>query len=244
MRSGSTLAFPPLTPGVKRLLIVLGGAFVAQLIVSATLDFNPVAYQQYVTAWLGLSVDGVLSGRVWQVVTYAFLHAMDGWGHVLANALGLYLLGSAVEMSAGRKALYRLVAYGAVGGAIAVLAYRGTMTALGYPQPTVVGASGAISAILAAFCFLNWNRRVYLFFLPMEGRHLLLLAVVVDAVRWIGPAPVAVDCHFGGMLAGWLWVRGWINPRRAWLSFKHWRLKRKLRVIHGRDSDEQPTYLN
>ena len=238
-------AFPPLTPGVKALLIVLGVAFGTQLIVASLLGFDRVTYQQTVIGWLGLSLPGVLSGRLWQVVTYMFLHSLDGWGHVLMNALGLYFFGTALEEQVGKKVLFKIAFGAGVAGAVAVLAVQavGISTGAWAPIP-VVGASGAISGVLGAFCWLHWDRTLYLFFVRMQGKHLLALVVLVDAIRLFAPSQIAVHCHYGGLAYGLLWITGWTRPRTAMLGLRRLWLKRKLKVVHRQDDDERPRYLN
>ncbi len=236
------LSFPPLTPAVKRLLIVLAAIFLGQLVVASAMGASA---QTEMPAWVGLHIDNVLRGRVWQPLTYMFVHSLDGWGHLLSNAMALYFFGTAVETSMGSKALYKIaLGGGLLGGVFSLVAQvLGEATGLWTTGP-VVGASGAISGILGAFCWMNWDRWIYLFFLRLKGRHFLLLIIAIDAIRVLGPSNVAVECHMGGLAFGILWVTGWIRPRHAWLSFRHWQMKRKLKVVHSRDPDERGPYLN
>src|SRR4051812_33563167 len=52
---------------------------------------------------LALSVAGLSRGKVWQLLTFQFLHATPWPWHVLFNCLGLYFFGRPVEESLGPK---------------------------------------------------------------------------------------------------------------------------------------------
>lgn len=246
MRGPTSWGFPPLTPAVKRLLIVLAAVFAAQVTWAAA---GAASYQSVVPAWLALRAEGVLSGRVWQLATYMWLHSIDGWGHLLSNGIGLYFLGTAVEERIGTRGFWRLAVGAGLAGGVAVLLVQGVGIALelrgGRP---VVGFSGAVSGVLGAYCYLFWDRWLYLFFIRLQGKHLLALFLFVEAVRVVqsalGSGNVAVDCHLGGLVWGLLWITGYHHPKRAWLALRHWRAKRRLRLVHSKDDDERPALLN
>src|SRR5260221_1339033 len=92
------------------------------------------------------------SNPVWPVLTAMFVHA--GWVHLLGNMLFLYIFGNNVEDEFGRVhfALFYLLA-----GTASTYAY-----ALTNPQATgpLVGASGAIAAVLGAYVYMFPQARV------------------------------------------------------------------------------------
>src|SRR2546421_526981 len=83
------------------LIFVLIAVFVLQW---ALLFYTGFDLQQY----CGLSNAGLARGRVWQLLTFQFLH----WGpwpwHVLFNCLGLYFFGREVEQAIGPFSFLRL----------------------------------------------------------------------------------------------------------------------------------------
>jgi membrane associated rhomboid family serine protease len=205
------------------------------------------AYDRWVLRTLALDADELLRGRVWQVLTYMFLHSLDGWGHLLSNAIGFYFIGGALEQRIGTRALLRVSLGAGLAGAAAVLLvqFTGVVTGAWEPRP-VLGASGAVSGLLGAFCFLFWDEWLLLFFIRLRGKHLFWLIVAVDAARGLssifGSGNVAVHCHFGGLLFGVAWVSGWWPPRNVGLRLKRAWLARKLRVIEGgRSTKEERT---
>ena len=149
-------------------------------------------------------------------LTSMFLHG--SWGHLLGNALFLWVFGNNIEdsMGPGRFLIfYVLCGLAAVAGHIFVDP--------GSPVPTV-GASGAISGVLGAYLVLYPTARVnMLFFFVIFIRVIPLPAWIVliwwFAIQVIQGLPqlsplrpevtggVAVWAHVGGFVAGVLLVK-------------------------------------
>lgn len=91
------------------------------------------------------------------LVTYMFFHA--GWMHLIGNLIILYLAGTAIEDLWGRPTF---LAFYLVGGMAA-----GWMHALQSSDSAVpmVGASGAIAAVMGAFLVRLWKVRIKFFYL-------------------------------------------------------------------------------
>jgi len=144
--------------------------------------------------------------EVWQLVTYAFLHA--NLAHIFFNMLGLYMFGSEIERLFGSR-FYAAYYFGCVVSAalchLAVTAWMGVA-----PYPTV-GASGGVYGLLLAFGLYFPHRRVLLLFppIPLPAR----VFVIVFAALELGfgvtgtAAGVAHFAHLGGMLGGWLMIQ-------------------------------------
>lgn len=157
-----------------------------------------------------------------------FLHA--GWAHILGNMLFLYVFGIHVERSMGR--LRYLVFYlicGLVANALEIL------TSLGSNLPGL-GASGAISGVLAAYLvlypsshvrtlipigFLYWGARVPAWvFIGLW--FLLQLFEGLASLNGADSGGVAYSAHVGGFVAGLLLVRLFVQSERvARLSVYH-----------------------
>ncbi|MGA1361061.1 MAG: rhomboid family intramembrane serine protease [Gemmatimonadaceae bacterium] len=151
-----------------------------------------------------------------------FLHG--GWGHLLGNALFLWVFGNNVEdlMGAGRfLGFYLLCGLAAAAAHVAVDP--------GSILPTV-GASGAISGVMGAYLVLfpRVPVRMLFFFgffirvipLPAWGVLLWWFAwqVIAGLPQLVGVGDlaggVAVWAHAGGFLAGVLLVRIFVRPDR------------------------------
>lgn len=187
------------------------------------------AYDRAFTLGFGLipaRVTGVLVGDVawgapaWATLaTHAFLHG--GLAHLVMNMLFLWVVGAAVEETVGSGRFALLYAAGALGGGIAeVLAAPGS-------QVPVVGASGAISAALAAYALIFSRDRED----PTTVLGVPLSSNAVRALRYaslwigvqllvgvafndgggssIGIGKVAIWAHVGGFVAGLLIALRW-----------------------------------
>jgi membrane associated rhomboid family serine protease len=134
-------------------------------------------------------------------VTYAFLHA-DFW-HLAGNMLFLWVFGDNVEDALGHLRFLIFYLACAAAGAFA--------HALLVPasQAPLVGASGAVAGIVAAYLILHPRVRVWILAL---GRIPLPLPAYIPLVAWIGlqfymisaggPEAVSWAAHIGGIVAG------------------------------------------
>ncbi|MFD7546708.1 rhomboid family intramembrane serine protease [Streptomyces sp. NPDC059578] len=151
-------------------------------------------------------------------VTALFVHG--GWLHLLGNMLFLQVFGVMAEKRLGP--LRYLALY--VGcGALALCGYA---VAHADSAQTLVGASGAISAVLGAFLCLFPGARVtslfpFLFFLPLRFPAWVVLPFWVSLQWWAasgrsaGPGVAYLAHLIGfalGLLAGWA-ARGRPGPR-------------------------------
>lgn len=122
-------------------------------------------------------------GLTWGAVfTSMFMHG--SWVHLLGNMLFLHVFGTMTEARMGRA---RFTLFYVCCGYLALLGYA--LADTGSPQ-SVVGASGAISAVLGAFLFLFPRARVtsllpFLFFLPVRFPAWVVLPFWA-ALQWLG----------------------------------------------------------
>ncbi len=144
---------------------------------------------------------------LWQCVTYIFLHATI-W-HFLFNALMLWMFGRLLEPVMGsRRFLVYFLGCGAAAGLVTAGWNHGSLV-------PVVGASGAIFALLGAFAFLFPDATVYLYFiLPMSARTMAVLLGLLEFAMTLSRPGSGVSnvTHLGGLAAGlaWLWAeRRW-----------------------------------
>jgi membrane associated rhomboid family serine protease len=149
------------------------------------------------------------------VVTHMFLHG--SWGHILGNALFLWIFGNNVEDSMGRLRFAIFYLLCGLAGAAAQIALNPAS-----PVP-MVGASGAISGVLGAYLMLYPLVRVrvlvFVFIISVPAYLVLLLWIGTQVVAAL-PAlqttrevssGVAVFAHIGGFLAGMILVHFFRN---------------------------------
>jgi membrane associated rhomboid family serine protease len=106
----------------------------------------------------------------YRLITHAFIHA--GWSHLLVNMFVLYFFGRAIEQYFGyyfgNKAIaYFLLLY--FGGILASNLWSLATQKNNYYY-NAVGASGAVSAVLFTFIFLNpWKKLYFFAVIPIPG---------------------------------------------------------------------------
>jgi membrane associated rhomboid family serine protease len=140
------------------------------------------------------------------LVTSLFLHIT--WLHLLGNMLFLWVFGDNVEDELGHL---RFLAFYLACGAAASLAH--SLTDTGSVRP-LIGASGAVSGVVAAYLVLH--PRVWLWGLFLKGIPLRLPAIWALGF-WIGMQVLAAFlggddsvgwwAHLGGLAAGFLLIR-------------------------------------
>ncbi|MFW5965217.1 MAG: rhomboid family intramembrane serine protease [Halodesulfurarchaeum sp.] len=151
-----------------------------------------------------LNTENVLYVYPW--VTSIFSHSPTGFMHILFNSIVLYFFGPLVERKVGTKNFALLfVGSGVVAGLAQVLA----ATAMGGSAP-VLGASGAIMALMGVLTVLNPNLRIYIYFiLPMPLWVATALfagySVLASTAGGIGYGGVAQLAHLAGLGIGLLY---------------------------------------
>jgi len=98
---------------------------------------------------------------VWTWVTSVFSHSPATFAHIFGNGIVLFFFGPVVERRIGSK---RFTALFLLTGMAAGLAQIGFGFLIGNPVSGVLGASGAIMAILGVLTVLNPGLKVYLYF--------------------------------------------------------------------------------
>lgn len=149
-----------------------------------------------------------LGGLTWLALfSSMFLHG--GWMHLIGNLWFLWIFGNNVEDSMGHG---RFLVFYLLSGLVAALGH--VLSAPGSVLP-MVGASGAISAIMGAYLVLYPRTRVHTLFIiiifirvfPLPAWFFLLywffIQVASSAVQVPGGGGgVAFWAHIGGFLAG------------------------------------------
>ena len=92
--------FANLSPVVKNLLIINIIFFIAYLI------FDRNSADGFLTHLFGMHYFGSPSFKVWQIITYMFMHG--GWEHIFFNMFALFMFGPIIEYSIGSKRFFNL----------------------------------------------------------------------------------------------------------------------------------------
>lgn len=221
--------FANLTPVVKNLLIINLICFLPFIVLSDE------GYQRSVVYNFGLFYFNSPHFRVWQILTYMFLHG--GWAHILFNMFALFSFGPILEYAIGPKRFFNLYFICGIGAglfqmlvqSIEVHSVIGSFTwngdlqgldQLGYDklmaiyQAPVVGASGAIFGLLVAFGMLYPDLELMIMFIPVpvKAKYIIPVYIVLEIILGFGQFAgdnVAHFAHLGGALLGFILVKYW-----------------------------------
>ncbi len=124
----------------------------------------------------------------WRIVTHLFAHSPAfPFLHLLFNMLTLFMFGRVLEPLLGRLRFIALYFLSGFGGAVAVLLLA--------PGTAVLGASGAIFGIVAAYFVIQ--RR-----LGFSNPTLLIIIVVNLAIGFFPGSSISWQAHVGGLIVG------------------------------------------
>ena len=162
-----------------------------------------------------LSTPGIRSGRIYQLVTAGFLH-LDFF-HLFFNMWGLYLFGGLVAPHIGGRRFLWLYLIGAVSGNLLYLLLNWNMPG------GLLGASGAVFAVMVAAALLEPNRQFIVFLLPipMRTRTLVVCYTVLEVILLArNNDGIAHLAHLGGVIGGYLYMKLLYGNRLAWDPFR------------------------
>lgn len=151
----------------------------------------------------------------YQILTSMFLHG--GFIHVAINMFVLWSFGNQTENVIGAKKFLQLYFFSGILSSILWL-FLGIGPA--------VGASGALSGLLAAYLIISPDSTVYLFFMiPIKIKKLIygfaIFSLVFGLLSLINPAlgfGVGHFAHLGGLIGGYLIANYW-NKRKMIRTF-------------------------
>lgn len=153
-------------------------------------------------------IDFVL--RPWTAITYAFAHNLRYIWHIVFNMLFLYWFGRFIVEYLGNNKLISLYVLGALSGAVLYLI---AFNLIGYYAqqsssfPGMVGASGAVYAIVVGAATLLPNHSIHLMFLgPVKIKYIAIFYIVLSLMGATGSNSGGNIAHLGGALIGYVYI--------------------------------------
>lgn len=224
---------PPIT---KNLLIINVLAFLAYFVLERQgIDLN---------ALLGLHFVMAPDFRIYQLLTYMFMHA--NIQHIFFNMFALWMFGCTIERAWGsQRFLFYTLACGIGAGliqecaqfvsfAIQGLAAYDSVNLNGIIMPmstylnqwNTVGFSGAVYGILLGFGMTYPEERIFIFPLPVpiKGKWFVLIYAAIELFSALGTQGdgVAHVAHLGGMAFGYFIIRYWKHQYNSRSGFNGW----------------------
>jgi membrane associated rhomboid family serine protease len=213
----------PLTPAIKVLIGANVAAYVVSLIAPA------------IVLRLGLRPADVFGAlRLWQPLTYMFLHA--GILHLLFNMLALWMFGVELERMWGSRFFTKYYFATGVGAAATTMLLSfvpGSFGAQLYNSLTI-GASGAIYGVLLAYGLYFPNRPIYMYAVfPVPAKYFVMIMGGISLLSSMGGpgGGVAHTTHLGGLLVGYLYLKGTRTHLLSEIQYRilKWRINRMRR---------------
>ena len=225
----------PISSALKTLIaanVVL--FFVQRLVPSTTLE-------------LGLRPGMVVEQfKIWQLVTYMFLHV--GLMHILFNMLALWMFGAELERIWGTRNFLKFyfitgIGAGALSVAFALLPFAASRQLYG---SDIIGASGAIYGLLLAYAMYFPDRPIYYMMLfPIPAKYFVMIIGAIAFYASLSGAGggVANATHLGGLVVAYLYLkRSHLNPlgelKYRYLRWKINRVRKKFDVYSGGRADD------
>lgn len=219
-------------PRITRILMFINIAvWFAQRLLPGSLGID-------LTDLLGLHYFEGDSFRIYQLVSYMFLHSTDSLWHLVSNMFMLWMFGSVLERYWGeeRYLLYYLttgISAALVQEAVwyfdlhQVAAYRDELVSIGYgitrygrdilDMPITVGASGAVFGLLLAYGMCFPNAEMYFMFIPVpiKAKYMVFLFGAYELFEGVHAtgSSIAHFAHLGGMLGGIVLILLWRRKR-------------------------------
>lgn len=186
------------------------------LIINCLVFFLQYFANQQLIYRFGLTPDFVLSGAVWQVFTYGFLHAVDVLPlHLLFNMYAMYMLGNNLIPIIGKSKFTILYFLSQIGAGIFVVVSAYANVVLGGHVPVLesmtsqtIGASGAVFGLLALFGLFYPNAEILLFIIPVKAKNAVWVSIAIGyLISQFGSGSISNTCHLGGALTALLLVK-------------------------------------
>ena len=225
----------PLTPAIKALIIANVVAFLVTLVAPA------------VTLRLGVRPADVLGElRLWQPLTYMFLHS--GIFHILFNMLALWMFGVELERMWGTKFFARFYFVSGIGAALTTIIL--SLSPLPFADQLyyalTIGASGAVYGVLLAYAMYFPNRPIYMYLVfPIPAKYFVLIIGAISLLSSMGGpgGGVAHTTHLGGLIAAYLYLkRGRLHImseiKYRYLKWRINRMRKRFDVYSGGRADD------
>lgn len=197
------------------------------LIINLLFYFATIVFQRYdidLVHLFGLHYITASDFRIWQPLTYMFMHA--GFGHLFFNMFAVLMFAPAIEERWGSQRFwvyYLITGLGAaiVQEAVWALQLQSVLNSLDsilaakvVNRMITIGASGAVFGILLAFGWFFPDIRMFILFIPIPIRARTLVLIYALIELFAGMAPIAGDnvahfAHLGGMIFGVLLILWW-----------------------------------
>lgn len=161
------------------------------------------------TELIALTPTMAFDGYYWQFFTYMFTHG--GITHLGLNMLALFMFGGVMERVLGWRKFAYLYFISGIGSALLHIALTGISNV------PLLGASGAVFAVLAAYAFKFPKNIIFVFpGIPVPAALLVAVFVIFELFSGVFGLQqgIANFGHLGGILTGLLMMFYWSKTEK------------------------------
>lgn len=188
-------------PVIRMMLFVNVGVFLFEMLFGS-LRIGGIPLEGYIRGYLYLYPPQSGNFFIWQPITYMFLHA--NFMHIFFNMFALIIFGPALEMTWGSKKMLIYYTLCGLGGGAAHILISPMIAGGAAP---LVGASGAIFGLLAAFGLMYPDQPLLLmFFVPMKAKYAVLFYILLEVMSLPANDGVGHLAHLGGAVVGIIYL--------------------------------------
>lgn len=208
----------------KNIIIINGIVWLAQFVLLRRADLD-------LTQQFGLHFIGSDHFRIYQLLTYMFLHDPYSISHVFFNMFAVFMFGRTLEQVWGAKRFLTYYLVTGLGAALIqmLVVFIRIQTVVpvemySMVDSVTVGASGAVFGILLAFGMLFPNAQLFIipFPFPIKAKWFVMGYGVLELVFGVANRTgdnVAHFAHLGGMLFGIFMILYWKKKDREYGRF-------------------------
>ena len=189
-----------------------GRMIVTQLvIINAVVYLFEILFDQTNITEKYLALDSglfITNWKLWQIITYGFVHSRGDVFHILGNMFCLWFFGRDVEGIYGRRSF--LSFYLSTIAIAGVLGLYSQELITGFPV-SLLGASGGVAGVIILYICHFPNRTLLLYFvIPVRAWVLGVIFLFYDFVGTFSDTHVAHTAHLVGAACGWIYFKtGW-----------------------------------
>lgn len=190
----SSFHIPTLTKINKFLVISLAVIFILTSILQSTSNI-------YLSSVFGLSIEGLLSGKIFQVLTYP-LFARNIL-ELLFDSMVIWFIGSDLENLWGEKRYISFLLSVVIGSSLFYLIASSIVD----PEIVLSGPSILGLGMCLAFGVLYPDRIMYFLFFPVKSRYFVLILIAMSMYNGLfSPKGILAWGQLGAFASAWAWM--------------------------------------
>lgn len=191
----ASFQIPALTKVNKFLLIGVASFFVLNSISAKMMGRDLIV-------WFGLSLEGMLSGHIFELITYPFFPR--NLLEFLFDSMVIWFIGSDLEDKWGMKRYISFILTVTLGAALFYMLAQ-ALTSTG--QIVLSGPSVWALSLCFAFGIIFPERTMYFLFFPVKAKYFVMILIAISLYNGVfSPMGILAWGQMGSFICAWLWM--------------------------------------